>query len=614
MLDNPNLTLGLALVAGIFCQVLARHLSMPSILLLLITGVLLGPDVANAVRPQTLGVGLSGIVSFAVAVILFEGGLSLNINRLRKEQKPIRRLVLLGPVLVTTSGALIGRFVMRFDWGTSVLFGALVIVTGPTVVNPLLKRMNVRHRLRAILEAEGVLSDAVGAVVAVVVLDIVLRPSVSSIARGGFEILTSLGFGLLLGGISGLILALLLRPRELVPEQLRNVVVLCVVFAIFQLAESLVHESGIATATMAGAVVGNMKNRGAYHLAEFKEQLTAMLIGLLFVLLSADVRLAHVLGLGWPAVWAVALLILVVRPVHAFISTVGSELSFRERTFIAAIAPRGIVAAAVASLFAVRLAEAEVGGGQQLRALVFLVIATTVVLAAVLGPTLASILGLRRAANQGWLIVGADAVGRVVGKALHAAGDDSLLLDLDAEACETAEREGLRTLQGNALREEVLREAEIDIRRGAIAAARKDAINLLFLQRARRLGDIDPLYVSLTPDREAANLEILDELGGHVLFGRSLNHELWVKRISSQGARLQRLRATRKLSPEQLRPPDELVLFVVTRHKGKAWPFSGITHLRRGTEVWLLLAPEQEAEARTWLTARGFEGQVDAQV
>ncbi len=607
ILDNASLTLALALTAGIICQALARHLSVPSILLLLVVGVLLGPDVANVVRPANLGDGLSGIISFAVAVILFEGGLHLNLERLRSEQKPIRRLVLLGPLIVTAGGALATRYLLDFSWTLSILFGTLVIVTGPTVVNPLLKRMNVQHRVRAILEAEGVLSDALGAIVAVVALDVALQPSAQSAALGVFEVAKRLGFGLIFGGVSGFLLALLLRPRRLVPEQLRNVVALCVVFAIFQLADALVHESGIAAATMAGAVVGNTKTRRSFHLLEFKEQLTMMLIGLLFVLLSADVRIADVLSLGPGGWWVVAALALVVRPIHTAISTAGSMLYRSERAFLAALAPRGIVAAAVASLFANRLSAAGIEGGAQLRALVFLVIAVTVVQAATLGPVLAFLLKVRRPSNKGWFILGADPLGRVIAKALRAAGADSLSVDLEDAACAAAKAEGLRCVNGNALQESTLRDAEIDIRQGILAAARVDAVNLLFVERARRITDVEPLLVSLTPNRAQANLEILEELDGRVLFGQPVHHALWVDRISDGGAELERWQAGVNSYGIQTKTPDELVLFVVMKRRRVIEPISEVTKIRQGAVVYVLLDPARRPEARQFLLEHQFE-------
>lgn len=607
ILDNASLTLALALTAGILCQAIARHLSVPSILLLLLVGVALGPDFANVIRPETLGEGLSGIVSFAVAVILFEGGLHLNLQRLKREQKPLRRLILSGPIVVTLGGALAAHYLLGFSWTLSILFGTLVIVTGPTVVNPLLKRMNVLHRVRAILEAEGVLSDALGAIVAVVALDVAIAPSARSAALGIFEVIKSLGFGLLFGGICGYLLALLLIPRRLVPEQLRNVVVLCAVFAIFHLADATVHESGIAAATMAGAVVGNMKTQGSFHLLEFKEQLTMMLIGLLFVLLSADVRIADVQTLGWGGVWVVLALALMVRPIHTGLSTMGSMLYSNERWFLAAIAPRGIVAAAVASLFANRLAEAGIDGGQELRALVFLVIGITVVQAAVLGPILSVALKVRRPANKGWFILGADPLGLTVARALRAAGVDALLVDLNEQACERAKAEGLRCLQGNAMQNDTLLAAEIDIRQGIIAAARVDAVNLLFLQRARRITDVEPLLASLTPKRAKANTEILRELHGHILFGQPVDHGLWVQRLDQGNVHLQRWQAGKNAFGIQSEIPDELVLFVAMRRKRVLEPISEASRIRQGTLVWLLIAPDRLAEARQFLKDRGFE-------
>jgi NhaP-type Na+/H+ or K+/H+ antiporter len=192
---DPALTLSLALVVGVAALAVSRHLRIPGIVLLLGCGVLLGPDVANIIQPATIADAMHRIIGFAVAIILFEGGMNLQFRRLRKESRVIQQLITLGALTTTIGGALAARYLLGWDWRTSILFGTLVIVTGPTVITPLLRRIRVKRSVETILEAEGILIDAVGAVTAVVAVQIALQPSMSSLTEGAFGFIYRMGLG-----------------------------------------------------------------------------------------------------------------------------------------------------------------------------------------------------------------------------------------------------------------------------------------------------------------------------------------------------------------------------------------------------------------------------------
>jgi NhaP-type Na+/H+ or K+/H+ antiporter len=350
--NDPALTIALALAAGMIAHTLARHFKVPGIVLLLATGVLLGPDVLDIVRPAALGASLHDLVGFAVAVILFEGGMNLNLERLRRQARSIRQLITVGALVTATAGALAARWILGWSWNLSILFGTLVMVTGPTVITPLLRRIKVKPRVATVLEAEGVLVDAIGAIVAVVALEIAIGPPGRSVAFGAWYVASRLFFGALLGALGGLVIAALLRFEKAIPEGLESVFTLAVVLLLYQGSNAIMPETGIVTAVAAGLMVGNARAHVVAELREFKEQLSVMLVGLLFVLLAADVRMAEVVGLGWAGVGLVAALMFVVRPLNVLAGTWGTDLTGREKAFLCWLAPRGIVAAAVSSLFA----------------------------------------------------------------------------------------------------------------------------------------------------------------------------------------------------------------------------------------------------------------------
>ncbi|MBT6915400.1 MAG: sodium:proton antiporter, partial [Candidatus Marinimicrobia bacterium] len=467
-MHNPALTLGLAMAIGMGAQVLAQHIRIPGIVLLLAFGVLFGPDMLNWIQPESLGESLHIIVGFAVAIILFEGGMNLKLKRIRRERRSIQGLITLGALITFLGGTLCAKIFLGWDWRMAILFGTLVIVTGPTVISPLLKRVRVHHSVSVILEAEGILLDAIGAIIAVVALEVAISPSGLSFVLGIWHIVTRLFIGTLFGLGGGFIMSLLLKQRKLVPEGLENVFILSWVFALFQISNSTSPESGIAAVTIAGLVLGNSKTYIHRELLEFKEQLTVLMIGMLFVILAADVRLVEIQALGWGGLLTVFVLMFFIRPLSVFSSTATSSLNAKQKILISWIAPRGIVAAAVASLFAFEL---DIHGfeGSQLRALVFLVIIITVLFAGFTGGWAASALSLKRKKESGWILLGAHGVARLLARILIKSGQDVVCIDEDPRACQLAENEGIKVFYGNALDERVLQRAEPDTRKGLIA-------------------------------------------------------------------------------------------------------------------------------------------------
>ncbi|MGE0157774.1 MAG: cation:proton antiporter [Gemmatimonadales bacterium] len=593
------MTFALALGAGVIAQTLAHHLRLPGIVVFLAAGVLLGPDILDVVRPEALGRGLDTLVGLAVSLILFEGGLNLNVGRLRREATTIRRLVTIGAVVTALGATLAAKLMMQWDWPTSVLFGTLVIVTGPTVINPLLRRIRVTQRLRTILEAEGVLIDPIGAVIAVVTLEVILSGTATSAALGLLGIPVRLLVGLLVGAAGGFAIAFLLRRDDLIPDEIHNVFVLALVLTLYAISEAIVTQSGILAAPVAGIVVGNSDTRLHAELMEFKEQLTIMLVAMLFVLLAADVRLLEVTALGWRGIGTIALLVFVVRPLDVAVCTYGSDLSTKERLFVAWLGPRGIVAAAVASLFARQLEVAGLGNGLELRALVFMVIAVTVLLQGLTGGPLASALSVRRRTKVGYAVVGANSLGRAFGRTLVDAGHEVVLIDSNPRQASLAESEGLSVILGNANDERTLLRADVEGRRGVVMITENENANVLIAERVRGLSRSPQRYVCLARGGGVPKKRVAQE--GHlVLFGRPIDVNLW-SRALRDGALVERWRfdgddedaaTALMLGPD---PADARLLALVVEQKKGASPVDDHTTVRRG-DVVVVLVPGQQVE------------------
>ncbi|HEX6309203.1 MAG TPA: sodium:proton antiporter [Longimicrobiales bacterium] len=588
--DDPALTMGLALAAGMICQALARHIRMPGIVVLLVAGVLLGPEVAGLIQPESLGPYLRMIVAAAVAVILFEGGLNLEISRLRREALAIRKLITIGALVTGVLATLCARYIIGWDWRIAVPFGALVIVTGPTVVTPLLRRIRVNHKLQTVLEAEAVLIDPIGAVIAVVALEVVLAQELGAAAWGLLGIPTRILFGTAMGIVGGFVMAKLIAVERVIPEGLESVFTLSLLVALFELSEAILPESGIMAAPIAGMVVGNMPSRPSRELKEFKEQLTVLLVGLLFILLAADVRLQEVTELGWRGVATVAILMFVIRPLMVAISTAGSTLTTNERLFIAWLAPRGIVAAAVASLFAEQLTREGLAEGVQLRALVFMVISATVLIQGMSGGFVASRLGVRRASDTGWMVAGANAVARALATTLQKYREEVVIVDTDPAEVYDARAAGLAAIQGNVLDEPVLEQADLESRKGVISLIPNEAVSLLLAQRARRDYRVRQALVLVGHGPYRPSAERMETAGARLLFGADTNLMLWAGEIARGAAGVRTYRyagaSDRDIEDIAQLAPGRLPLVAVQR--GQAAPVHDQTRIRTGDSIAFL--------------------------
>ena len=608
-MTNPALTVAIALAAGMMAQSLAHHLRIPGIVLLLATGVLLGPDVSNIVQPAVLESGLTIMVGFAVAVILFEGGMNLRIDRIRRESRTIWLLLTLGALVSAIGGTLAAKTFLDWDWKISALFGTLVIVTGPTVVTPLLRRIKVRHSVGTVLEAEGVFLDAIGAIVAVVALEVALSTTGESFSEGILHVVFRIGTGTLFGMVGGLTLVSLLRFRNLVPEGLENVFTLSLVFVLYFTANELQPESGLVAVTVAGLMVGNSKTVVDRELKEFKEQLTVMLIGMLFVLLAADVRIADILSLGMRGIFTVAALILLVRPLNIAAGTFGSELTMREKFFLAWVAPRGIVAAAIASLFAIELSAQGIPVASEFRAMVFLVIAVTVILAGLTGDTVAGWLGVKRPSDFGWVIFGINEIGLKLGEIIRESGQEVICIDQNPIACRLAEEKNHRVIYANALEERTLLRAEIDTRLGVVCLTSNEEVNFLFAQKAKEEGRVSHLNVNLKSGNDGVTLEMLHKLGATLLFGRTRDLEVWSIRLNQKDAELQ----IRELVDDSAGEPvlndntmDNLVLPFVCNQYEKVIPVNDSIKIKKNDRVTFLINLRRKKEVDEWFELNGW--------
>ncbi|HEX6386950.1 MAG TPA: cation:proton antiporter [Anaerolineae bacterium] len=450
------------LVLGILCQWLAWRLKIPAILPLLAAGFLVGP-ITGLLRPQALlGDLFFPVVSLSVSVILFEGALTLHWTEVRNTVRTVRNLITVGAVITWVAGALAAYTILSLSWQLSVLFGALIVVTGPTVINPLLRNVRPTHNVASILKWEGILIDPLGALLAVLVFDFIVAegPSHTLGLRALISFLEITVTGSVIGLIGGAFIALMLR-RYLVPDYLRDIAVLTTVAVVFAVSDLFYSESGLLAVTVMGIFLANLQLPQLYQVWHFKERLSILLISVLFIILAADVTLGDLSLLDWRSLVLLAVIIFIIRPLAVQLSALGSTLTWNERLFLSWIAPRGIVAAAVSSLFAFRLVELNYAGAPILAPLTFLVIVGTVLLQGSTAKPLARWLGVAEAEPQGFLLVGAHEFPRMLAQALQKEGFIVRLVDTNWHNVREARRQGLDVHFGNILSE--VTESDLDL-------------------------------------------------------------------------------------------------------------------------------------------------------
>ncbi len=476
---EPLVQLAAIAVFGMGAQWLAWRLRLPSILLLLLSGFLLGP-VFGVIDPDHLfGETLFPIVSMAVGLILFEGGLTLKIKELPANGRVIFRLISVGAIATWVVAAAGARYILGFEWPIAVLAGAILIVTGPTVVGPLLRQIRPQGRAGTILKWEGILIDPVGAVLAVLVFEVIRLGGVDSVPSYLLlGILQSLLVGVVFGLLGAGLLVALLR-RYMIPDHLQNGVTLLMIVGLFVLSDQLAPEGGLLTVTIMGIAMANQSWVPIRHILEFKENLQVLLIGFLFILLAGRVDLANLSALGWNAGLFIVLLIVVGRPLGVLLATLGSSLSWNERLFLTWMAPRGIVAAAIVSIFSFELEALGYAESGALTATVLLVIVGTVTFYGLTAGPAARRLGLAEQDPQGVLIVGAHPLARVFAKELGRFNIRSLLLDNNFSQVAESRLDGVDAYYGNALSEETLSELELGGIGRMLALTSNDDINAL---------------------------------------------------------------------------------------------------------------------------------------
>ncbi len=496
---------------GVAAQVVADRLRVPSVLFLILAGIAVGPEGLDVVGLDSFGgpETLSGIVGLSVAIIIFEGAFRLKLSKLRQTPSEAVRLGTLGAAITLVGTAIAVRFALGPSWTLSFLVGALLVATGPTVITPIMEVVPVRDSVAAALETEGIVNDVTAAILAVAVFEVFVSEG-TEVTEIVESFVSRLGTGLLVGVLAAAVLWYLLAHVDLSPSNaVRNARLTVLVGAIttYGTAEALAPEAGIAAVAAAGVLLGNTDLPYMEEIEAFKGDVTLIVLSFVFISLATLISFEDLLGLGVGGVLVVVAVTLVVRPVAVLVSTHGDQFSLRERLFMSAVGPRGIIPASVATLFALELRSSNPEAGSVLVGTVFLVILTTVVFQGGFARHIAQALNVL---PMRVIIVGGGRVGRGLAERLEDRGENVIIVDNDQSAVETARNEGFTAYYDDGVDTDALRSAGADTARIVAAATADDDTNLLVAQLAKSKFDVETVIARVnTP----GNVEAFEELG-----------------------------------------------------------------------------------------------------
>jgi len=512
------LIVAIIVALGVASQIVSDRFRVPSVLFLILSGIAIGPEGLGIVTRESFGTeGLSIIVGLSVAIIVFEGAFHLHLDKLREAPSVAIRLVTIGAVISFVGTALAVWLLLDADLGVAFVIGALLVATGPTVITPILEVVPVRRPVAAALETEGIVNDVTAAVMAVVIFKAVtaqeLDPDnfVSAFAE-------RIGVGLVVGIVTAVVLWYLIKHIDLSPENApQNARLLSFAGAIvaFAVADTIAAEAGVAAVATAGVLLGNADLPYQDDIEEFKGDITLIVLSFVFISLAALIEFETLVTLGVAGIALVLIVMFVIRPLLVYLSTLGSDFTVGERVFVTLVAPRGIIPASVATLFAVELTviaeeqsrPALASQADLLAGTVFLVILVTVVLQGGLARKIAERLDIL---PMRVLIVGAGTVGRSLGERLEDRGEDVILIEKDSDVIETARGEGFTVMRGDGTDSEVLAEGGAESAKIVIAATGDDDANLLVCQLAKSQFEVETVIARAN---NPSNVDPFEELG-----------------------------------------------------------------------------------------------------
>ena len=593
---QPLSTLVLTIAGGIFSLILAEKSRIPSILYLLLFGILLGPEGVNLIQPKVFQpANFPHYISIMVALILFEGGASLKFSQFREVSGTVKNLLSVGLITTLTGVAAAAHFAAGLSWAKAVLLGSIMVVTGPTVVIPILHRIRVKENLHNILKWEAILIDPLGVVISVVLFEFLLSEHVGIWASLGM-LGGRFALGIALGLAAGFLIILGLTKQWLLRlegEELGGLFVLAVVLLFYGISEWLMPHSGLVAATTAGLIAGNRKFAFKDQIFHFESQVTLFALSALFILLSSNIPARATQRIMGEGLVLLFILVLVIRPLAVFLSTLkDKKLSFREKLFLSLLAPRGIVSASLASIFALSFEQKALTSRGVFLPLAFFLIAGTIVFYAATSPLVVRWLGVKEEEGNGVLIVGANPLGFFFADLLKQKGIPVTFLDTNPIFCSKAAQKGFPAHFGSGFDKEFLESLDLKGVGTMISLTPNHEVNVLSCQTLAEFLGRRKVYRlwDKTDSWETAAANTYDESWGKPLLATSaLSSEELVEKlyIEKRPPASRTAQEQIKLTPENINRPDADCLLIAFSNGKPIFPAPNAS-LPAGSEIFYL--------------------------
>jgi NhaP-type Na+/H+ or K+/H+ antiporter len=596
-MDSAIIGLVIIISLAILSQLIAWFTRLPSILLLIIAGIVAGPVLGLFEPDALLGELLEPVVSLSVAVILFEGGLNLKISDIRHTTPVVLRLIT-GGVFITWIVATLGAiFILDLSTPLAILLGAILVISGPTVIMPLLRYLRPGQNVSAVLKWEGILIDPIGAILALIVLEIILTGNSTGAAalQTVVILLKSIVFGGALGALGAWIMMQLLR-RHILPDHLHIAATLGILAGVFLISELIQTNAGLIAAIVMGAIMANQCKANISHIMEFKENLTLLLVSFLFIILSAGLDLSAFSGIAWELVIFIVILIIVARPLAVFISARNSKLDIKEKMLLSSIAPRGIVSTSVASVFAFRLLADGYAGGELLASITFAVIFGTILSSSIIAPLLIKSLKISRMNPQGVVFLGGQIWVRDIASLLASRNIKTLVIDANKANVAYARRKGLNAVYADALAGSFLEDTDFSEYGYAVAMTSDDNFNILVALRLGKSFGRSRVFILPTSDSAEQEQKQLQHLPGRLLFESGVTYDRFAELYEKGRIKLITLDTdVNRTTFAQKFGKDSLALFMI----GANGSLTAITadnkvEFKSGTELVMLVPNKTE--------------------
>jgi len=607
-------TIIFSIIFGAIGIAFSDKFKIPGILLFFFMGILFSPNFLDIINPSALGQGLNIMITIFVIIILFEGGMSLNMRHVRSLWMPLFKDISLSIIVMICVGFFAARFIVGLPWEVSIVFSSIIIVTGPTVIKPIIRYIPLDSKVKNFLNGESVLIDAVGAILTIIVLQFVLTSNELSHSILGF--IRSLFIGVVSGVLFGLFIRLFINKTKILTPANNSFLVLAVVFISYTASEILQPESGLLTVVIVGLILSTIDFKYRDNIFNFIEQITRIFISILFVLLAANFNLKNVTTYLVDGSIIIGLIILS-RFIIIFLSTAKSTFTFREKIFISWLGPRGIVALSIASIAGIKLSAAGVENAHAIETLVFMLISVTVLLQGMSATWVAEKLKIVKKGDGNIIILGVNNISLAIAEKWRDDKTDVIFIDSNKKNCKLAEQKGFPCSEGNGLEPVTYSSILMDNYTSALATSENNEINVLFCSFLKENFGIEHLYTILNEKASVELAEMMDYKDIKLAFVARNRKE---ENLSVEGflSKLKGLFSYKEESIAAIVPvtngnflsykpgtypfPDDVIILAVLRNNTERYIYHTSFQLQLDDKLYVMGLPENVKNLKTLLS------------